>query len=154
MMTVAVARRDGIHVTFADGANGVIPYAELAESKDGSKLESIELPNPYALVLRDSQGGSSEIPWDFARHYCDSAYRPRVEAVAARGRQSIGERIRQMRTAAGMTQQQVASAAGIGRVTLVRLERGAQSPRYQTLVAVSQALGQPLAELLLAEPTR
>jgi DNA-binding XRE family transcriptional regulator len=91
-----------------------------------------------------------EIPWDFARHYCDPAYRPRVEAVAERGRLSLGERVREMRTAAGMTQYQLAFAAGIGRVTLVRLESGEQSPRYETLVAIARALGRPVGELVAA----
>lgn len=80
-------------------------------------------------MLSDSRGARHEVPWDFARHYCDPSYRPRVEAIAERGRLSPGERVREMRTAAGMTQAQLASAAGIGRVTLVRLESGEQSPR-------------------------
>jgi len=150
-MTAATARKDGIHLTFADGRRGVIPFRDLPEIKTEANLESIELPNPHELVLRDSQGGISEIPWDFARNYCDPSYRPRVEVVAARGRQSLGERIRQMRSATGMTQQQLSSASGIGRVTLVRLEKGDQSPRYKTLVAISRALGRPLAELLTAD---
>lgn len=96
-------------------------------------------------------GATAEIPWDFARHYCDPSYRPRVETVAAAGRQSIGSRIRSLREAARMTQEELSSRAGIGRVTLVRIEKGEQSPRYETLVALSRALGIPLAELLLAE---
>jgi len=54
-----------------------------------------------------------------------------------------------MRKAAGITQGGLASAAGIGRVTLVRLERGEQSPRYETLVAIAGALGRPLVEVLV-----
>jgi DNA-binding XRE family transcriptional regulator len=116
-----------------------------------SDLKSLELPNPYELVVTDSSGQQYEIPWDFARHYCDPSYRPRVEAVAERGRQSLGGRVREMRTATGMTQDQLASAAGIGRVTLVRLERGEQSPRYETLEAIAQALRRPVGELLLTD---
>jgi DNA-binding XRE family transcriptional regulator len=149
MMTVAAVRDGGIHVSFADGAGGAIPFAELPEIDDSSKVKAIELPNPYELVVTDSAGARHEIPWDFARHYCDPSYRPRVEAIAERGRLSLGERVREMRTVAGMTQEQLASAAGIGRVTLVRLESGEQSPRYETLVAIARALGQPVAELLV-----
>ena len=150
MMTVAAAGDEGIRVTFADGRSGVIPFAELPEIGDASKVKSIELPNPYELVVTDVEGASHEIPWDFARHCCDPAYRPRVEAVAERGRVSLGERVREMRTAAGMTQEQLAAAAEIGRVTLVRLESGEQSPRYETLVAIARGLGRPLAELTFA----
>ena len=47
-----------------------------------------------------------------------------------------------------MTQAELSSNAGIGRVTLVRIENGEQSPRYETLIALSRALGRPLVELL------
>ena len=149
MMTAAAAAKDGIRLTFADGCSGVIPFRDLPEVKTGSNLRSLELPNPYELVVTDSEGASHEIPWDFARHYCDPAYRPRVEAVAKRGRMSLGERIREVRTAAGMTQADLASAAGIGRVTLIRLESGEQSPWYETLVAITRALGRPVGELVV-----
>ncbi len=148
MMTIASADENGIRVTFADARSGVILFAELPEIGGLSKVKSIELPNPYELVVTDSRGSRHEIPWDFARHYCDPSYRPHVEAVAERGRLSLGERVREVRTAAGMTQAQLASAAGIGRVTLLRLESGVQSPRYETLVAIARALGRPVAEVL------
>jgi DNA-binding XRE family transcriptional regulator len=150
MMTAATLTREGIQLTFADGCSGVIPFPDLPEIKDRADVKSLELPNPYELVVTVSGGGRHEIPWDFARHYCDPSYRPRVEAVAERGRLSLGERVRAMRTAAGMTQEGLSSAAGIARVTLVRLESGEQSPRYETLVAIARALGRPVAELLPA----
>ena len=149
MMTAAVPKRNGIHLTFADGRSGLVPFADLPEVGDQSNLESIELPNPYTVMLTNRQGGTVEVPWDFARHYCDPSYRPRVETVAAVGRQSIGNRIRGLREVAGMTQAEMSSRAGIGRVTLVRIENGEQSPRYETLVALSRALGRPLAEMLV-----
>ena len=72
-------------------------------------------------------------------------------AVALAGRQSIGVKIRQLRESAGLTQEALAQAAGIGRVTLVRIEKGEQSPRYETLVALARALGQPIQELVAGE---
>jgi len=106
---------------------------------------SIELPNPYEIVLKNSHGNTVEIPWDFARHYCDHS---RMEALAARCRQSVGDAIRQLRRIAGVTQEELATGAGIGRVTLLRIEKGEQSPRYETLAAFSQALRHPISELL------
>ena len=151
MMTAASPRKRGIHVVFADGCSGVIPFAEVPEIGDRSNLESMDIPNPYEIVLENGRGETVEIPWDFARHYCDPSYRPRMEALAGSGRQFIGDRIRRLREAAGMTQEEVASSAGIGRVTLVRIEKGEQSPRYETLIALSQALDCPISELLAAE---
>ncbi|MCH8348642.1 MAG: helix-turn-helix transcriptional regulator [Chloroflexi bacterium] len=42
-------------------------------------------------------------------------------------------------------------AADIGRVTLVRIEHGDQSPRYDTLVSLAQALGRPIQEVVAGE---
>jgi hypothetical protein len=54
---------EGVRVTFADGRSGVIPFADLPEIGDAYKVKSIELPNPYELVLTYSGGAKHEIPW-------------------------------------------------------------------------------------------
>ena len=137
MITVARLLEDGIELRFADGARGLIPYSDLPEIGERTALSTLNLPNPYEMVLETTQGESVEIPWDFARHYCDASYRPTVEAMAMRGRHTLGQRIRRLRNAAGLSQDALARAAGIGRVTLVRLEKGEQTPRYKTLGAIT-----------------
>ena len=149
MMTTAALLDDGIELSFADGMRGLLPYAEIPGVKTRQGIAGLELPNPYEMVLRPAGGGSVEIPWDFARHYCDATYRPTVEAMATLGRHAIGERVRRHRESAGLTQEALARAAGIGRVTLVRLENGEQSPRFNTLKAVADALGMEAPGLLL-----
>ena len=67
------------------------------------------------------------------------------------GRQAIGVKIRQLRNSAGLTQEALANAANIGRVTLVRIENGEQSPRYETLASLAQALRRPIQELVAGE---
>ena len=149
MMTVASLLEDGIELSFADGAKGLIPYSDLSEIGERATLSTLELPNPYEMVLETTRGETVEIPWDFARHYCDASYRQTVEAMAMRGRQTLGQRIRRLRNAAGLCQDALAGAAGIGRVTLVRLEKGEQTPRYKTLSAVAKVLGVDVSELLV-----
>ncbi|MBI2829636.1 MAG: helix-turn-helix transcriptional regulator, partial [Chloroflexi bacterium] len=139
-MTRATALENGIELTFADGCKGVVPFSDIHEVGDPADLTSIELPNPYQLNVRGAKGETLELPWDFVRHYCDSSYRPKAEALAIAGRQSLGKHIRAMRESAGVTQAQLATAAGIGRVTEVRIENGEQSPRFETLVALARAL--------------
>lgn len=112
---------------------------------------AIELPNPYEVILRSAGGKTVELPWDFVRYYCDVSYRPRMEAVAARGRQSIGSRIRRLQRDARLSQKDLAIVAGISRVTLARIENGEQSPRFETLVALARGLGRPVSELLSDE---
>jgi transcriptional regulator with XRE-family HTH domain len=48
-----------------------------------------------------------------------------------------------------LTQEALARAANIGRVTLVRLEKGEQTPRFKTLDAIAKALGIRVPELLV-----
>ena len=149
MMMTASLLADGIEMSFADGSRGLIPFADVPEIKERAALSGLELPNPYEMVLQTTHGERIEIPWDFARHYCDESYRPAIESIAMRGRQTLGERIRQFRESAGMTQVALARAANIGRVTLVRLEKGEQTPRFRTLNAIAKALGIRVNELLI-----
>ncbi len=149
MMTTASLVDNGIEVCFADGLWGLIPYGEVPEVRTRKGISGLELPNPYELVLQTSGSEGVEIPWDFARHYCDATYRPTIEAIAALGRQTIGERVRRYRESAGLTQVALARAADIGRATLVRLENGEQSPRFKTLKAVAGALGIDSPDLLV-----
>ncbi len=149
MMTMASLLEDGIELSFADGSKGLIPYADVPEIRERAAVSGLELPNPYEMVVETAHGEKVEIPWDFARHYCDASYRPTIEAIAMRGSQTVGLRIRQFRESAGLTQKGLAHAADIGRVTLVRLEKGEQTPRFKTLDAIAKALGIRVAELLV-----
>jgi len=148
MMTTASLLDDGIELSFADGHRGLIPYGEVPEVSNREGISGLELPNPYEMVLQTAGGENVEIPWDFARHYCDATYRSTIEVIAALGRQTIGQRVRQFRESAGLTQEVLARDADIGRVTLVRIENGEQTPRYGTLTAIAGAIGRPLQDLL------
>ena len=149
MMMAACLLDDGIALSFADGCKGLIPFAEFPEVRDRAGLSAIELPTPYELILETVAGEHIEIPWDFARHYCDESYRPTVEAIAMQGRQTLGQRIRSLRESAGFTQEALARSAGIGRVTLIRVENGEQSPRHKTLNGIAHALSSSVQELLV-----
>ena len=148
LMTSVRALSTGVEVSFADGRSGVIPLSDVRGMESG-RIAALELPSPHELILRTTTGVAVDIPWDFARHYCDPAYRALAEAAASRGRDAMGRRIRSLRNRAVMTQQELASKAGIGRVTLVRIENGEQLPRFETLAALADALQRPAADLLL-----
>ena len=149
MMTLARLLEDGISLSFADGSKGLIPYKDVPELKVRAAVSSLDLPNPYEMILRTAQGEQVQIPWDFARHYCDASYRPTIELMALRGRQTVGERIRHLRESKGLTQEALARSAAIGRVTLIRLEKGEQTPRFRTLEAIAKALGRRVPEFLV-----
>lgn len=151
MMTYANVDSQGIELRFADGRHGLVPFSDIPEIKEWDNLADITLPNPYEVILKSRTGEVVELPWDFVRHYCDDFYRPRVEALGARGRETLGNWLRQARERAGMTQESLAASAGIGRVTLARIESGDQSPRYDTLVAIANGLRCPIEELLVGD---
>ena len=149
MMTAARVMADGVAVTFADGCSGVIPFSALPDVTDPAAITGLSLPNPYELHLITDDGEHPEIPWDFARHYCDVSYRQRVEAQVLLAAQTLGGRIRRWRKDAGLSQAALAEAAGIGRVTLVRIEKGEQTAKFKTLTAILQAMDRPISDLLL-----
>lgn len=55
--------------------------------------------------------------------------------------------MRTYRVAVGLTQQQLADRAGVGRNTISNAERGRFSPRRQTRMAIAAALGVPVDQL-------
>ena len=148
MNTVGLTEH-GLELRFADGLGGTIPLADIPEVSGPEALTGLEIPNPYEVVLTTANGERVEIPWDFARHYCDATYRPIIETLAMQGRRTLGGRIRQVRESAGLIQVALAELADIGRVTLVRLERGEQSPKFKTLETIATALGIAVPELLV-----
>ena len=148
MMIAVTPGEEGIDASFADGYSGTVPFRDIPEVRDRSGLGTVELPNPYEVILTTIQDKKVELPWDFVRHYCDQTYRPRMELIAAEGRQILGTRVRTFREDAGLTQKALAGASGIGRVTLVRLENGKHVPKLGTLRAIAQVLERPVEDLL------
>ena len=159
MTTVKVANADrmiiavtpgeqGINASFADGYSGIVPFSDIPDIEDLSELSTVELPNLYEMILTTTQNETVELPWDFVRHYCDQTYRPRMEMIATEGRQILGARVRELREAAGLTQRALAHSAGIGRITMVRLENGKHSPKFNTLKAIARVLERPVEDLL------
>ena len=148
MMIAVTPGEDGINASFADGYSGTVPFRDIPEIGDRSGLNAIELPNPYEVILTTTRDERVELPWDFVRHYCDRTYRPKMELIAAEGRQVLGTRVRAFREDAGLTQEALAQAAGIGRVTLVRLENGKHVPKLGTLRAIAKILERPVEDLL------
>ena len=82
------------------GAAGQSHSRAYLKSETRSGLNAIELPNPYEIVLTTTNDERVELPWDFIWHYCDQTYRPRMELIAAKGKQVLGARVRALRETA------------------------------------------------------
>lgn len=65
---------------------------------------------------------------------------------------SLGAAIREHRTAAGLTQAQLAERAGIGRVHLSHIEFGRKNPTVIVLVRLARELGVEPGALLRTPP--
>lgn len=148
MIIAVTLSEEGVGAIFADGCSGTIPYGVVPEIGGFSGISAVAVPNPYEIILTTTRDETLELPWDFVRHYCDSSYRPRMELIAALERQTLGGRIREFRETVGFTQRALAQAAGIARITLVRLENGKHAPKLGTLRAVAAGLERPVEDLL------
>ena len=153
MIIAVTPSEEGVSANFADGHSGMVPFRDIPEIQGLSALNTVELPNPYEVILTTAQNDRVELPWDFVRHYCDRTYRPRMELIAAQGRQTLGSRVRGLREASGLTQEALAQAAGIGRITLIRLENGRNIPKLSTLRAIAHVLEEPVEDLLSSPET-
>ena len=60
---------------------------------------------------------------------------------------ALGRAIRQLRTEAGQTQEDVAHAAGITTASLSRIEVGSRNPTWGTVKSIATGLGRTLTEV-------
>ena len=60
---------------------------------------------------------------------------------------NIGERIKQLRIENNMSQEKLATAAGITKASISNYERNLRSPQYSALYSIANALGVPIKEL-------
>ncbi|MFF7901152.1 MULTISPECIES: helix-turn-helix domain-containing protein [unclassified Streptomyces] len=63
-------------------------------------------------------------------------------------RRTLGDRIRDLRIHANLTQEVLAEMTGIDRRTLQRIERGTSDPSYSSLLLIAQALDIPVDDLV------
>ena len=61
---------------------------------------------------------------------------------------TIGENIKKLREAKGMTQVQLAEKVGVSQPYIVKIEQSARSPTIMMIEAIAKALGCTLTELL------
>lgn len=78
-MVRAEASESGIRVRFEDGCEGLIDFREIPEIQQRAGLARLELPDPYEIHLLSVDGALVELPWDFARYFCDPQYRQRSQ---------------------------------------------------------------------------
>ena len=103
------------------------------------------MPESYVLVNciilgSPPAGGLSILPAEVSR------------VTDLRGR--VGARVKQLRQARRLTQEQLAERAGLSYKFIGEVERGRGNPTLTTLAALSDALGVVLVDLLGIDPDR
>jgi transcriptional regulator with XRE-family HTH domain len=63
--------------------------------------------------------------------------------MAERQRSGFAARLRQLREAVVLTQEQLAGRAGLHKLGVAKLERGGREPAWATVLALADALGVP-----------
>lgn len=140
---------DRFLVTFESGKEYGFARSAL-DCDDGTDVASVKV-NGRRFFFRVTQasGNEYEVPWDRVLYDAEASYpyyrgnRARVEKSGA-----VASRVRKLRKAKGMTQAQLASAAGILRPNLSRVESGKHRPSLETLERIAAALRIPVVELI------
>ncbi|WP_353113787.1 helix-turn-helix domain-containing protein [Microbacterium sp.] len=77
---------------------------------------------------------------------------PRIDAAEETDALTIGRRVRQLRTAAGLTLEELAATIGRAPSQLSMIETGKREPKLTLLQAIARALGTSIDALLEGEP--
>nr|BAL57737.1 DNA binding regulatory protein [uncultured Acetothermia bacterium]BAL59065.1 hypothetical protein HGMM_OP3C220 [Candidatus Acetothermum autotrophicum] len=151
MVRVEVDRaRRLLRVWFADGVVATVPAREIEQAGRPVTLDltTVRLSDPSVILIDNTDGETEEIPWDFIRHYCDAQF---ARAERARDRLSLhalGAQVRSYRELKGLSQEELARKAKIGRITLSRIENGKLYAQTKTLSKIAAALEINLADLI------
>ena len=131
--------------------------SDLAEA-DSSKVTecSIGEERNYIRVTQES-GNWFEIPWDDIWYHCEPEYeyyKGKRDQDSDKSLKQIGERVRELREAKGLSVSDLAIKAGMKRPNLSRLEHGRHQPSLETLERVAEALEASVAELVASRPLK
>lgn len=118
-----------------DRKKGILITFEEHQFNETQQIAFLGKDTPDALSIAKDLREAAD--WLRENHY-DKAM-PTPDSVDVRHR--IGARISELRREKGMTQMQLAQAAGLQRVTVARIEAGRFAARLDTLEDIARALG-------------
>lgn len=111
------------------------------------------MPNIATAAKRGVGIGSFTIQtFDHVGHSVKGVVSDDIAEQVLRRRRAFGARVRKEREARKLSQERLAENAGLGRVTVVRMELGTQSTGLDHLYLIADALGISLSELVRDQP--
>ena len=111
---------------------------------------SIGEEHNYIQVIQQS-GNRFEIPWDDILFHCEAEYEyyvGKLDQNTDKSLKRIGERVRELREAKGLSISDLAIKTGMKRPNLSRLEHGRHQPSIETLERIAESLGISVAQLV------
>jgi DNA-binding XRE family transcriptional regulator len=150
---LAVSPRGGELLAIVGGEQAVLLPRPLSEEDDGSEVEAIELAEDASGAEIVLTGGkrlrlsAGDLPdrGDLNARSVNS------EVPASLGDVDgvrLGQRLRALRLAAGLTQAELARRTGIHRPNIARVEAGRHTPSLETLARLAAAIGVPTTRVL------
>jgi DNA-binding XRE family transcriptional regulator len=152
---VAISPRPGeLLAILGDGTSVLLPRP-LGEEDDGEEVTSILIAEDAAEATLELKSGrrisisAAEAAASRTRRELLSGAQERPSPGAPSG--TLGERLRKLRLAAGLTQAELARRTGIHRPNIARVEAGRHTPSLETLNRLASAIGVPTARVLSEE---
>jgi DNA-binding XRE family transcriptional regulator len=140
---------DRFVVTFDSGKEYSFPRSSL-EVDDGSELVKIQIDRRrFFFRVTQVSGNRYEIPWDRVLHEADPSY-PSFRGRKGRSTTTheVGARVRNLREAKGITQEELAGAVGMMRSNISRIEAAKHRPTLETVEKIAKALKVSVAKLV------
>jgi len=141
---------DRFIVTFDSGKEYSFPRSSL-EVDDGSGVASVQVERRrFFFRVTQASGNRYEVPWDRVLHEAEPSYAQfRGRTAEAKTARNIGATIRQLREAKRLTQDRLATAVGMMRSNISRIEAAKHRPTLETMEKIAQALKVSVAELVV-----
>lgn len=139
-----------LYIKFDDGLERVVRWSELPFARSLAFAPAAAAPGAggESVRLTDETGRDIEISGSSLRAALDSEYRARLRSGDDSERRAVGARIRALRKSASVSQQELASRAGMAQESLSRIETGRRDPRLGTLRRLARGLGLSLDQLM------
>lgn len=141
---------DRFVVTFDSGKEYSFPRSSL-EVDDASELVNIQIDRSrFFFRVTQVSGNRYEIPWDRVLHEAEPSY-PYFRGRRGRTRttREVGAKIRKLREAKGITQEELAGAVGMMRSNISRIEAAKHRPTLETMERIAKALKVSIADLIM-----
>jgi DNA-binding XRE family transcriptional regulator len=144
------SQSESVRVQFRNRDEFEVSCLSLWQDRSGQPLWNrvrVEPETHGALLIPTSDGHTEEIPGDVIRMTTNADYRAYIVGLASHWADQIGKHLAAIRKARGLTQKSVASAAGLGRVSLAKVETGKVEPSFSTVVKLLAAMGARVQDL-------